>query len=140
MNIKELVIAQKCRKGPAAGTTKRGAFWLAIEPIIIRCHGGDGVGNNSADVRNYLELRHYRSGEVRVIIHLVSWHQNSGTDHHYWDVTDATVNCETIEDLIVALKGQGNDYGHAYSDHFAEKLNVLESLGLPKSAPSPDEV
>lgn len=136
--LKELIIATRCRKGTAKGTTKRGAFWLACDPITIRSYGGDGVGNNGVDWRNHLELRHYRSGEVVATINKHGWHQNSVT-HNEWQ-TLPILDCTTIEDVIVALKGQTIGESPVYADWGQKNLTqALTVLGLPESAPSPDD-
>lgn len=141
--LKEIIIALRCRKGPAKGTTKRGAYWLACEPIKIRSYGGDGIGNNSAAIRHYLELRHYRSGEVRAAIHVDAHHQNgsySGAGDWWSDCSDI-LNATTVEEVIVALKSITADNGATtYSDSFKEELTkALTALGLPESAPSHDD-
>ena len=66
--LKEIIVETKCRKGESDGTTKQGAFWFACDEILIRSFGGDGVGQSSTDLRNYLQLRHYRNGEVKAVV------------------------------------------------------------------------
>lgn len=141
MTIREAIEATKCRKGTADGTTKDGAYWLAIPPVKIRRWGGDGIGNSGADMTTKLELRHYRSGETRAVAHVDGWHQNGGTrdQWHRLDILD----CATVEDVIVALKcGVSGDYDRetVYSDLCEDALqDALAKLGLAVSAPSPDE-
>ena len=147
--LKELVEAQKSRKGKSTGTTKRGAYWLVGDPLKIRSYGGDGIGQNSPDHKHFLELRHFRSGEVRATIQFESWHQNgsySGAGNSYHDVSEI-LNCTTVEDVIVALKSKtvrgrfvGDDVGvNVYSDSFADKLSErLTELGMVESLPAPD--
>ena len=142
--LKDLVVATRCRKGPAAGTTKRGAYWVVCGPIKLRGCGGDGIGNNGADVNFYLYLRHYRSGEVQATIERSSWHQNHGA-RSSWDSCPAILECATIEEVIVALKGHrfGNDGWNdsAYSDYHQDDLTAaLAALGLPETVAAPDEV
>ena len=132
----------KCRKGPATGTTKSGAYWHAIEPLKIRHWGGDGIGNSGATLDAHLELRHYRSGEVRALVCVSSWHQNHGNGCTWHRVP--ILDCATVEDVIVVLKkGVASDYGTetVYSDYYADQLGeMLRTIGLPDAAPSPDEV
>ncbi len=141
--LKELIADRKCRKGAAAGTTKRGAYWLACEPIKIRSYGGDGIGQSAPDIDHHLELRHYRSGEIRAMVCRNARHQNSGTSTRYSPAE--LLDCTTSEQVIVALKGSqvecGYDYSeHAYSDYFADSLTkTLAALGMPDSEPAPDE-
>jgi hypothetical protein len=141
--LKELVEAQKCRHGFAAGTTKAGAYWLSGKVTLRRC-GGDGVGQSGSDVEYFLALRHYRSGEVRAVVQCETWHQNDGTNNQY--VTQkALLDCLTVEDVIVELKkgaAFSGDGGRetVYSDsHENELSEMLTGLGLPVAAPAPDE-
>jgi len=134
--LKEVIVESKCRKGPSAGTTKRGAFWLFVEPTKIRRYGGDGIGQSGADCTNYLELRHYRDGTVAAVIHGHYWRQN-GSAPDDWLRCDSLLECTSIEQLIVALKGLSfADGSHVFSDDFADKLGML---GLPEAEPAPDE-
>jgi len=137
--LQDLIIAAKCRKGAAAGTTKKGAYWLACEPIKIRCFGGDGIGQSSPDLTNSLKLRHFRDGDVQTTVEFSSWHQNyGGRSASYVGVPEIAV-CETIEEVIVALKSCGTEVS-AYSDKMEDNLiEKLTALGLPASAPAPDE-
>ena len=138
----ELIVDSKCRKGTADGTNKRGAYWLAAEPIVIRRYGGDGIGNGGADCTNYLELRHYRTGDVSAVLHGHWWHQN-GSRPDVYERFDELLACKTVEDMIVALKGVkvDEDTTAAYSDMKKDVLtDALTKLGMPLAAPSPDEV
>lgn len=137
--LQELIVAAKCRKGESAGTTKQGAFWYACEPILIRSFGGDGIGNASPDRRNFLQLRHFRNGDVKAVINFHSWHQNYGTSDSYGTVS--ILDCTTVEDVIVILKGiSDDDETSAYSDWGKDKLTAaLTTLGMTESAPAPDE-
>lgn len=145
MTLSEIIESQHCRRGKAAGTTKRGAFWLACEPIRIRSYGGDGIGQNAADMENMLHLRHFRDGDVRATIRVWSWHQNGGDHSTYMDAS-SILTAQSVEDVIVALKAirVEDDYegygAPAYSDHEEDKLTAaLTALGMPVSAPAPDE-
>ena len=143
ITLKDLVIATKCRKGAAAGTTKRGAYWTACDPIKLRNCGGDGVGNNGPDVNFYLHLRHYRSGEVQATIERDTWHQNQGR-RSSWESCPKLLECTTVEDAIVVLKGHqfgGADWTETpYSDYRQDTLTgALTALGLAITAPAPDE-
>lgn len=138
--IKELVEAKKCRTGKAAGTTKRGAYWVAAGPIKLRDYGGGGVGNEAPDMKNYLYLRHYRSGEVQAAVCCESWHQNTG-DRVQWESLPALLDCQTIEDTIVCLKSIRCFDGPVYSDRFEDDVTAaMADLGLPLASPAPDEV
>ncbi len=142
--LKELIVAAKCRKGKAVGITKKGAFWLVCEPVFIRSFGGDGVGQNGSDCRNYLQLRHFRSGDVAAVVKFSSWHQNSGTENTF-QREDSILECIDVEAVIAALKGiSENDYFggrcSAYGDNFEQNLtDELTRLGMNESEKSPDE-
>lgn len=137
--LKELIIETKCRRGKSAGTTKRGAYWEASESIMIRNYGGDGIGNNSTDWKNFLELRHYRSGEVQAVVNYHGWHQNRGTTDRYRSVP--ILDCATVEDVIVVLKGVNCEDEAAYSDSFEDRLTAgLAALGMAECEPAPDEI
>lgn len=136
--LEELIVAAKCRKGTSAGTTKQGAFWLACTPTLIRSFGGDGIGQASTDWRNYLQLRHYRNGEVKAVVNYHGWHQNQGTSDSYRTVQ--ILDCTSIEDVIVILKGVIHNETSAYSDWGKDNLTAaLSELGMIESAPAPDE-
>jgi hypothetical protein len=142
--LKEIIVERKCRKGTPAGTTKRGAYWLACEPITTRASGSDGVGQNPPRVIYELHLRHFRSGEVRAVIHRNVWHQSGsqsavGQD---WADANAVVDCSTIEEVVVALKGISLNDSPVVEDYLISReiAKRLRELGLPDSAPAPDEV
>lgn len=139
--LKDLIISKKCRKGPADGTTKRGAYWEVFDaPTCIRSFGGDGVGQNRSDRRNKLEFRHYRNGDVSAVVRFQSWHQNSGSSVDYQRV-DSILGCATIEGVIISLKGESRDGSPILSDHFIPELtSLLQSIGLPVAEASPDEI
>lgn len=134
--LKDLIIETKCRKGESAGTTKRGAYWLAGEPAKIRAYGGDGIGQSGASVQHYLEFRYFRSGEVQAVIHRDAWHQDGGGDS--WHDASAVLDCATIEDAIVVLKGLScGEKCNAYSDWGKDALvKALSALGLPMAGRS----
>ena len=135
--LKSLIIAARCRKGPAVDITRHGAFWLACEPILIRSFGGDGVFQSAGGRRNYLQLRHYRSGEVQSVVNYNAWHENHGTSNEY-NVVDI-LDCGTIEEVVAALKDHAHDDIASYADWGFEHLQrALSRLGMPDSAPSPD--
>ena len=139
--LKELVIAAKCRKGKSTGITKRGAFWLACEEIRIRSFGGDGIGNSSSDLRNYLQLRHYRDGTVGAVVRCNAWHQGDGDSSSYRKVSDV-LSCTTTEEVIAVLKrtNEWHENASVYSDTHEERLTkALAAMGLPASAPAPDD-
>lgn len=136
--LKELIVATKCRKGPADGTTKRGAFWFATDPITIRSYGGDGVGESEASRKNKLHLRHYRDGTVAALVNYHSWHQDDGTSDAYRPA--AILDCATVEEVVVVLKGMSDDDTAAYSDFNLSGLTTsLMALGLAETVPSPDD-
>lgn len=50
------------------------------------------------------------------------------------------MECTTIEDVIVILKGVSHDETGAYSDRHKDKLTTaLTDLGMIESEPAPDE-
>ena len=143
--LQDLIIAAKCRKGKAEAITKKGAYWLACPAIRIRSFGGDGIGQSSTDCRNYLELRHYRDGTVKVMVNFHTWHQNHGSSDTY--ILAPVLECHTTEEVIVRLKNIGIKEGYyqnftaAYSDWGQDTLTeALTTLGLPEyEIPSPDD-
>lgn len=137
--IKELIIAAKCRKGEAYGTTKHGAFWLAVAPINIGGGGGDGIGQSAPNVDHFLQLRHYRDGVVKAMIHRSSWHQNHGHHESYKDAPEL-LGCSTIEEVFVALKGMEVDDRPVYAAFAKERIEkAMAEFGLPMATPAPDD-
>lgn len=138
--LKELVIETKCRTGSADGTTKRGAFWRAVDPILIRSYGGDGIGQSSAKIDHFLHLRHYRSGEVSAVVCVHGWHQNYGPSNN-WVPVSAILDCTTLEDVIVALKAAKGEEGLSLYSNWGEGnlRKSLLGLGLIESLPAPDD-
>ena len=134
--LKEIVEDCHCRKGKSDGITKRGAYWLACDPIVCRQSGGTGCGQSSPEVTYYLQIRHYRSGEVRALVHRDAWHQNgiySGAGDIYTSVPEIAA-ATTVEKVISALMA-----ADAYSSrHYQELESALRFIGLPLSEPSPD--
>lgn len=146
--LKELVIEAKCRKGEAHGTTKRGAYWCPFMPdgkaqyfSRTASRGGDGIGNNAADVRVGLDLRHFRDGTVSAVLVRESWHQNYGTSKETTNA-DQLLSCATAEEVIVALRGIEliNDSGPALGKGCIDDVIAdCVAIGMPKAAPAPDE-
>lgn len=137
--LEEFIRSTKCRKGKAAAITAKGAYWLALPPIKIRRFGGDGIGNDSPDRTNTLELRHYRNGKVRCLIKHESWHQNHG---NHCEITEASIlDHKTAEEVIVTLKQHTICDREPVSDHFQDDLiAALVGIGLPEyEFPSPDD-
>ena len=148
--ISEIIIASKCRKGGADGTTVDGAYWVCPpSPVagnvglktMIRSHGGDGIGQSRANCHNYLELRHYRGGKVEAVVIEKSWHQNCG-DEQTVVAADAVLAATTTEEMEVALLALTDEYdNNYYSQSMRANLDQLaELIGLPSSLPAPDEV
>lgn len=145
VTLETCVANAKCRKGPADGTTKRGAYWLACEPITIRRAGGDGIGQSAADVTYTLELRHYRNGEVRFLVGYSAHHQNY--DHDGYMCVQRLGKCTTVEQVICALKGtrysrgEGDyDGDHVYGDYHEDTLTAgLVALGMAIAESPPDD-
>jgi hypothetical protein len=147
--LAQIIIDQKCRKGKAAGTTKKGAYWLAAN-LRTRATGGDGIGQNGADVSYSLQLRHFRNGDVTAVIHYHSWHQNTGTENKY-ELIDSFPSpggflaLATVEQVIVELKGIKMDVWcgypeNVYSDRCEDILTKgLTALGLLEMEAAPDE-
>ena len=136
--LKEIAIARKSRNGPAARITHDGAYWLAAEPLIAS-GGGDGVGQNSAHSKYYLDIRHYRSGDLRAYISCHSWHQNDG-DTVERTRADDCLEAPTIEDLIACIMGhQISDYDDMRDHHIYRDELIKEFLEMAISLPAPDE-
>jgi hypothetical protein len=143
MTLTQAIEQAHCRRGKAAGTTKDGAYWLAVDSLHIRSFGGDGIGNGARSCDNYLELRHYRDGQTRARVHMNASHQNGvyGGAGDWYANADAILPCESAEAVIVALKGISVNDTRAYSDEFAEQLTaaLMVQLDMPEADPSPDE-
>jgi hypothetical protein len=141
--LEEAVKALRCRKGPSAGISKRGAYWLAVEPVLIRRFGGDGIGINTPDRTTTLELRHYRDGEVRCLVHEHAYHQNGSRAGagDCWSPSSAVNSCRTAEEIKAALLGSATITGEpVYGRHWEVNIDELAGLlGLPLSMPAPDE-
>lgn len=146
-NLKTLVEESKCRRGPSDGTTSSGAYWLACDPILIHSCGGDGIGNSSADVNYFLELRHFRAGTVEPVLVRSVYHQNSGKKRYVVRCLDL-LKCDTSEKVIISLK-LGVCFPDCFpspvdvviSDLYAEKylLPALSRLGMVDAEPGPDD-
>ncbi len=134
--VKEIVIDRKIRKGPARKITKDGAYWEVS--TCIRSHGGDGFGQNSSDLKDWMDIRHYRSGEIRGYITMEIWHQNDGTNFERTRADDL-LDCATIEDIIQAVSGHLiNDTPCGVSAYGRDQL-ILEFPELPLAEKSPDD-
>lgn len=141
--LENIIRDRKVRKGKASGITALGAYWSAWaddESPTVVASGGDGVGNNATRVRVYLRARHYRSGRVIVGIESVRWHQNYGTQCDWYAVANLNP-ATTAEDVIVALQAVSIDDGLIrITDAARERIEgFCRSIGMPISAPSPDE-
>jgi hypothetical protein len=135
--LKEIIINTRCRKGAADSIDIDGAYWMPFSPILLRRTGGDGVGSNARDIEYLIEFRHYRSGEVRAVLHEHSWHQNTGSSSVYHTIDICDLN--TGEDVIIVLLAAGHEcIGNdgRYSRLLIEKL---AHVGLKPCDPSPDE-
>ena len=143
-SLGQLIQAKRCRTGGAAGTTKHGAFWLVCPAIRIRNFGGNGLGHNSADGTFFLHLRHYRNGDVVLLLQRHTWHQNYGSEDTFFQCP-ALADCASVEEVIVGLKAgcprrPGCDCECCYSDSREPDVTAaLTALGLPVSAPAPDD-
>lgn len=146
--LKELIINTKCRKGKPRAIDKRGAFWLAHPEIEIRVWGGDGIGQSRSSRTNFLELRHYRNGDIVACITFQSWHQNTGTTECVRTVSEI-LSCTDIESVIVTLKNLPHEllspaaedyFPDAYSDaKYVYLSSALIGLGLSEAPQPPDE-
>jgi hypothetical protein len=136
--LQDLIIARRVRKGPASGTTKRGAYWLACDRIEVATYGGDGIGQSAARTTVYLLLRHYRDGAVRAIARVHNWHQNYVQDD--WYSIPSLPACRSIEEVIVALLGRSTEEtGRLYTpDAESGLIAALSNLGLREALPAPD--
>lgn len=141
ITLKTAVENQKCRKGKSDGITKQGAYWLACDPITIREHGGDGIGQSAPSITWTLELRHFRNGEVRSVLHRYAWHQNgswSGGGDRYFG-RPSLADMTTVEEIVANLK-EGTDEEKCYSDHwYGDIKDALVDLGMVEAEPSPDQ-
>ena len=138
--VADYIIAAKIRKGPAAGTNSKGAYWVrSTQDIAVG--GGDGIGQ-SAPVRHiYLDLRHYRDGKVAAVVRWESYHQNTGHDVTYY-LAAGVLTSKSAEEVVVALHQLRDDqYGELLLQSFVKKHVVagMLALGLPEAAAAPDE-
>jgi len=141
-SLKDLIIEQKARKGPASGTDKRGAYWI-VKAITTRSAGGDGIGQSAPSLNYDLQLRHYRSGDVRAMIERDAWHQNGsyGGGGTSWHGVGGILECTTAEEVIVELLNAGSEEtGRLFSEsHRGELVSGLAGIGLLEALPAPDE-
>jgi len=137
--LEEIMLARKCRKGPATDITPKGAYWVA-SMIRLNYRGYDGYnGSMGGDVKEILVIRHFRSGALLAAIKVVNWHQNTGTMVEEIRC-DEVLKCTTIEELICTLKCVQNADGENFSVSEAGAENLAAKLiGLPAALPSPDE-
>ena len=135
--LKEIIINTRCRKGTAYSIDIDGAYWLPFNYIRLRRTGGDGIGSSARDVEYRLEFRHYRSGEVRAVVHEHSWHQNTGSSQvsHTVDICDLTTGEDVIR-VLLAFDHECIGRGGYDSQYIIEKL---EEIGLKPCDPSPDD-
>jgi hypothetical protein len=140
MKLQDAVKAAKIRKGPAAGIDDTGEFWLIPEPPLIGIHGGDGVGHNASHRKAFLHLRHYRSGHVEAVVRIVSWHQNEKESHNNVNVS-GILSAMTVAEVISGLLTREMETCWEFFDprRTADLTQWLSGLGIPVSAPSPDE-
>lgn len=111
---------------------------MACDPINIRSYGGNGVGQSATDWNNSLQLRHYRNGDVKAYVHQHGWHQNHGTSNEFAAVS--ILDCRTVEEVIMVLKGARVDEVPAYGSNFQDDLTKkLVDFGMAEALPAPDE-
>jgi len=141
--IGTIIAKQKIRKGPSDGTTADGAFWLLGDPILIRDYGGDGLAYHKPQLQNFLQLRHFRNGKTEAVVHTVAEWAGYNSDcgpKHYYEAVPTLIDCKTIEEAIVILKGTFVYNGMAISQCGEDELEVyLMSFGLPEAEPAPDD-
>lgn len=141
--LADIIRARRVRKGKADGIDDNGAWWSAWPredaPMLANI-GGDGVGNNPADVRIKLGARHYRCGRVVVGAMLSRWHQNYGQSWH-WTPVRALNDAKTAEDVIVSLQGAHIEDSPLRITARArgEIEKFCGSLGIPPAPAAPDE-
>ena len=140
--LRDIIIARKTRKGEADNITKDGAYWETA--INLQNGGGNGIGNNGSSVTHYLEVRHYRNGELRGYLNRHLWHQNDGTTHQRTRA-DNLLDCSTIEELIQTAKKHKIEsvYDDSYEIEISNEGEKRLCEGLPEmpaSEPAPDEV
>lgn len=145
MTLREHVIALKGRKGPADKITKDGAYWNVIK-IDTDWDGGDGIGQALPSIKYGLQVRHYRSGDVRAYLYKHTWHQNTGSNTERVRC-DEILDCVTTEEVICIITSKTIDqeaqsYGESGLFPVCDKgrRDLEEKLGLPVSLPSPDEI
>jgi hypothetical protein len=143
--VRDIITNRHIRKGQSTGITSDGAFWIADtgdRDNNLSCGGGDGIGESAEDVGWYINIRHYRNGEVRCYLSRETWHQNEGTricKTRADDILDAV----TIEEVIQLIRSHKIDNGYErsvvqLSDEGCDRLRKYLPE-LPESIPSPDE-
>ncbi len=141
MTLKDAIAAKRCRTGESYAITKKGAYWLASDPVKIRSFGGSGIGNDGCSQSVELQLRHYRDGTIDSVLFYSCWHQNGPDIERYQSVSDL-LDCTTVEEVIVLLKGTRVESKNvaAYSDYYEDDLTeMLKGLGLDEFEAPPDE-
>lgn len=140
MKLKEIAITRRARKGAAHKITADGAYWHAVD-IIINHRGGDGIGQSRARIRDHYRVRHYRNGSLRAYCETESWHQNYGNSSSQVRC-DETLDCETVEDLIAAIKRVPLDLERSDAGNhtvYYEEILAKALPELPVALPAPDE-
>ena len=142
--LRDIITDRKTRKGQAAKITRDGAYWeTAIE---INSEGGDGIGQAVSNITWYIEVRHYRAGDLRAYINRHSWHQNSGT-RDLRTRADDLLECQTIEDLIQVAEShevvdRNDPCGYREEVRVSDRCRERLPDDLPEMAvslPAPDE-
>jgi len=140
--LKDIALARKARKGPAEAVTKDGAYWLPVS-VNINVAGGDGIGQSDASRNTYLNIRHYRSGELGGYIEQTTWHQNTGSSTLRTSCS-AALGVTNHEDLLIVLRKAEFDTDHdmnievEVSDRGIARL-LKEIPELPAAPKAPDE-
>lgn len=139
----ELIESKKCRTGEISGTTERGRYWLACDPIELRSHGN---GFDEAEKTYTLHLSRYADGHAEAVIQK-EYNDYRNEQHGKSDyLIPEVLKCTCAEDVEVELK-KGIVYGYGldgrdvtsviYKEYSREGLfEALSDLGLPHCCPT----
>lgn len=134
--LESLVIDKKIRSGKSDGTTKKGAYWNALEITIYQKGGPKSVTEESLR----LELRHFRSGDVEAVACYRYFHLHDGQNIYNSFDCPELLACTAVEDVVAVLKGIPFWSSEIDADYLHSDLSkALIDFGLSESLPGPDE-
>lgn len=136
-NLETITKNNKSRKGKASGTTKNGAYWIALDIEIAR----ERVCDYNEDILLLIELqiRHFRSGDVVAVVSYLYENYNLYQSFFEEFESDSVPKCETIEDVIIELKNLGiPEFENVPEGSYTPLKAALKEYGLSEYASGPD--